>query len=156
MMNYSKLKSRRKIRTASSFFFLTFLCLVDSFVLLPLRSQVLLRNIRIDAIDKKETYNDDAFGLVFLGSIFIAKDTNFAACFGLFSFIAVILTRINSNLYTPLLPGFVAAISFLATSISLLLNGINGEEAIKVDFILCVVSCLWLIVHRRSEQNRKS
>jgi hypothetical protein len=84
-------------------------------------------------------YNDDAFGLVLLSSLFVAKDYTFATCFGLLSMLAVVLVKFEVTKFTPLLPGLVALLSY---AVSRIIVGVP-EEAVPVELATCVVSLAW-------------
>jgi len=93
-------------------------------------------------------YNDDAFGLVFLSSIFIAKDYTFAACFAAVSFVAVILVQFGGVKFNPLFPGLVAVVSFIVSSIAgnVVAAVVPEEVAIPVELGACAVSLVWGLI----------
>lgn len=64
-------------------------------------------------------YNDDAFGLGFLSSLFVAKDYTFAATFASLSFLAVIMVQFAGVKFTSLVPrlcGFIV-ITFIVGNV---------------------------------------
>lgn len=65
-------------------------------------------------------YNDDAFGLVFLTSLFIVQDYNFCAVFGGLSFASTIFFRKKEDSnetyrISLIVPGILALVSFVLT-----------------------------------------
>ena len=90
-------------------------------------------------------YNDDAFGLVFLSSLFVAKDYTFAAIFASLSFLAVIMIQFAGVKFTPLAPGFVAAVSLVITTIvgNVVTDVMPEDIAVPVEVAASAVSLVW-------------
>lgn len=105
-------------------------------------------------------YNDDAFGLVFLSSLFVAKDYTFAATFASLSFLAVIMVQFAGVTFTPLAPGFVALMSLFVTAI--VGNGFELTDVIPEDIALPVevaasaVSLAWGFIQTTRDDKRDS
>lgn len=111
-------------------------------------------NSENDSSDRTEVvYNDDAFGLIFLSSFFVAKDYTFAACFGALSFLAVILVQFGGFRFNPLLPGLVAISSFIVTSIvgNVVTDAVPEDAAIPVELGATAVSLIWGLIQATRE-----
>ena len=88
-------------------------------------------------------YNDDAFGLLFLSGLLVEHDTPFAATFGILSGITAFAVKRAVIPFVPLLPGTIAAISFIvATGIHVT----HGDKVFvwrdisKLELIVCAIS----------------
>jgi hypothetical protein len=100
------------------------------------------------ARDTKEGYNDDAFGLVFLGGAFAAQDAVFSTVFLTLSAIAALATQQNILPANNQVPAAVAGVTLLLTptSTTLLLGGLNNlpeagnPSASTFEVGLCVAS----------------
>lgn len=101
-------------------------------------------------------YNDDAFGLVFLSSFFVAKDYTFSAIFASLSFLAVILVQFGGVKFSPLIPGFVAIISLIVTSLvgNVVTDVIPEEIALPVELAACAISLVWGFVQTTRENEK--
>jgi hypothetical protein len=93
-------------------------------------------------------YNDDAFGLVLLSSIFVAKDYTFAACFALLSMLSAGLVQFQVTKFTPLIPGMVALVSY---AISRIIVGVPNE-AVPVELVTCAVSLAWGYIQTKTRE----
>jgi hypothetical protein len=103
---------------------------------------------------KKDTYyNDDAFGLILIGSSILSKDDySFPALFAVFSAGALLSVRFCVVPNDPRLPGVVAVTSLLG---SILVQGAQFSFSRELAFEAAVtcVSVVWsLIQHRRLNQ----
>lgn len=99
-------------------------------------------------------YNDDAFGLIFLGSFAVENDNIFAGTFGILSAVAAILVRKQVLEYRPLMPGIVAVGTVLVrtavTPSELYPNGLT-----QLEVGTCAISLGWSIVQEIQQQNGK-
>lgn len=124
-------------------------------------SSTLQRNWRHDVVlraknDKENldgVYNDDAFGLVFLSSFFVAKDYTFSACFGALSMIAFVFVQFRGVPFNPILPGAVALASLLLKSIigNVVTDVIPEDTALPVELGASVVSLVWGFIQMTRE-----
>lgn len=123
------------------------------------------------------SYNDDAFGLVFLTSLFITQDYLFCILFTAFSFAAVLGTKNQWKLFSSIrnpiiIPGLVALISFvinvafnvaipsLGESQSLAWNDLDVSSSSLLPFTtnqiyelaVCFISAVYAFVTSKSKE----
>ena len=101
-------------------------------------------------------YNDDAFGLIFLTGLLVEHDWPFAATFGILSGIAATAVKRVVLPFVPLLPGTIAAISFLvATGIHATHSneGFLWRDISKLEMTVCTVSIVWGVLQQQPHKN---
>eukprot|EP00586_Coscinodiscus_wailesii_P003115 CAMPEP_0172492118 /NCGR_PEP_ID=MMETSP1066-20121228/23137_1 /TAXON_ID=671091 /ORGANISM="Coscinodiscus wailesii, Strain CCMP2513" /LENGTH=185 /DNA_ID=CAMNT_0013261551 /DNA_START=324 /DNA_END=881 /DNA_ORIENTATION=+ len=101
-----------------------------------------------------EGYNDDAFGLILLSSIFAAKDYTFSAIFIALSFAAVVTSQREDFVLKEnkeRLAGFVACLSFVfGVGVNSVLGG--SEEGVflsagqMLELGTCLISLIWVFL----------
>jgi hypothetical protein len=99
-------------------------------------------------------YNDDAFGLVFLGSFAVEHDNIFAGTFGILSAVAAILVRKKVLEYRPLMPGIVAVGTVLALT-AVTPSELHPNRVTLLQLGTCAISLGWSIVQEIQQQDTK-
>ena len=96
---------------------------------------------------KFQDYNDDAFGLVFLGGSFAAQDPVFAGTFLVLSAAAAVATRQKLIENPPQLPGVVAGVALVIANLLALLHlATRSDTALQAELAVCSISILYVFV----------
>jgi hypothetical protein len=99
-------------------------------------------------------YNDDAFGLIFLGSFVVEHDNTFAATFATLSAVAAILVRQRIVIQgIPVLPGLVALTNLLVFQTPVFSN-LHPESLSYLQVGSCMLSFIWSVL-KSTKLNRK-
>ena len=100
-------------------------------------------------------YNDDAFGLIFLGSFVVEHDNIFAGTFGILSAVAAILVRKKVLEYRPLMSGIVAVGTLLVLT-AVTPSELHPNSVTLLQLGTCAISLGWSIVQEiQQQQNGK-
>jgi hypothetical protein len=101
--------------------------------------------------DEINSYNDDAFGLVFLTGGVLSQDVDFVASFAALSAIAAIGTNVGLVAKDERAPAAVAMLTLLITPVisSLRQSGSLEQLAspVPVEIGLCSISAVWAFVN---------
>jgi hypothetical protein len=100
---------------------------------------------------QRGSYNDDAFGFIFLGSSAISQDAVFAAVFLSLSAVAALLTNLHVLPSTKRVPAAVAGCTLLAAPIASAVvpptlfgfSAVPVENARIVQLVFCSVSIVY-------------
>lgn len=113
--------------------------------------------------ETRNSYNDDAFGLIFLNSAVVLRDFNFAASFLLLSAIVAASVSAGTVRLRSWLPGAVAFISFFVARLAAAFGsgpmdwasewaensavgpafGLESDGVLLLEIAACAVSLLW-------------
>ena len=96
-------------------------------------------------------YNDDAFGLIFLGSFAVEHDNIFAGTFGILSAVAATLVRKQVLEYRPLMPGIVAVGTVLVLT-AVTPSELHPNAVTLLQLGTCAISLGWSIVQEIQQQ----
>lgn len=106
--------------------------------------------------DEGNSYNDDAFGLVFLTGGVISQDVEFVATFASLSAIAAISTSAGLLKKDERVPAAVALLTLLVSPFvsSLVQSGSleNIAAPMPVEIGLCTISAIWAFVNWSQEK----
>jgi hypothetical protein len=101
--------------------------------------------------DERNSYNDDAFGLVFLIGGLLSQDVDFVATFASLSAIAAIGTNARLVDKDERAPAVVAILTLLITPVTSSLRQYGSVEQIAtplpVEIGLCSISAMWAFVN---------
>eukprot|EP00580_Thalassiosira_gravida_P001731 CAMPEP_0201601094 /NCGR_PEP_ID=MMETSP0492-20130828/2110_1 /ASSEMBLY_ACC=CAM_ASM_000837 /TAXON_ID=420259 /ORGANISM="Thalassiosira gravida, Strain GMp14c1" /LENGTH=133 /DNA_ID=CAMNT_0048064185 /DNA_START=241 /DNA_END=642 /DNA_ORIENTATION=+ len=101
--------------------------------------------------DEGNSYNDDAFGLVFLTGGVLTQDFDFIGTFAAFSALAAIATKLGVVEKDERLPAGVALLTLVVTPVvaSLRVTGKleNMAPPMVIEVGLCTVSAIWAFVN---------
>ena len=101
--------------------------------------------------DEINSYNDDAFGLVFLTGGVLSQDVDFVASFAALSAIAAIGTNVGLVAKDERAPAAVAMITILITPVISSLRQSGSLEQLAspmpVEIGLCSISAIWAFVN---------
>jgi hypothetical protein len=118
----------------------------------PVATQSSLVTLRQQTNDNSN-YNDDAFGLIFLTTLFAEQDVTFAGTFGVLSGVTALLVKTNVLEFRPLIPGLVAVGSLLgmaATTPALHPNDVSQQQV-----IVCAISMIWSVVQEFQQRDEQ-
>ncbi|KAL7536107.1 hypothetical protein ACHAXR_010182 [Thalassiosira sp. AJA248-18] len=107
--------------------------------------------------DEGSSYNDDAFGFVFLIGGVLSQDVDFAATFAFLSAIAAVGTKVGFINKDEKAPAAVAALTLLMSPLVSSLRQTGSLESIAarmpVEIGICTISAVWAFVNasRREE-----
>ena len=117
------------------------------------------------ANEREPSYNDDAFGLVFLTTLLVLNDRLFATVFAVASFFSVIAVRQSYNKQVVVLPGVTAFAALAITTIIRYCTNIvavvdddsiiDNISSLHYELVLCCVSLGWCLVSPSLQQSRK-
>lgn len=129
-------------------FLLSFFACPESFAPTMRRDSTLHRLHASNEKRKQTSYNDDAFGLVFLTPAAVGHDEIFVASFTVLSAIAASLVTSKKADFEPRLPGIVAASSFFLTvTLSKGFGVPSGAtlDARSIEGLTCLISIAWCV-----------
>jgi len=113
-------------------------------------------NMNYKSPDEGNSYNDDAFGLVFLTGGVISQDVEFVATFASLSAIAAISTSAGLLKKDERVPAAVALLALLVSPFvsSLVQSGSleNIAAPMPVEIGLCTISAIWAFVNWSQEK----
>lgn len=108
--------------------------------------------------DEGNSYNDDAFGLVFLTGGVLSQDVDFVATFASLSAIAAVGTSAGIIEKDERAPAAVALITILVSPVVSSLRQTGSLENIAppmiVEIGLCIVSAIWAFVNWSRQEEK--
>lgn len=114
------------------------------------RSSTLL-HMNYKSPDEKNSYNDDAFGLIFLIGGILSQDVDFVVTFAALSTIAALSTNLGLVTKDERAPAVVATLTLLISPVisSLRQSGSLDQLAppMPVEIGLCLISIIWAFVN---------
>ena len=102
---------------------------------------------------KSGSYNDDAFGFIFITGGVLSKDLDFCGTFLVLSALAAIGTSVGVLKADERIPGIVAFATLLVSPFVISLRSGNGiSPPIPIEILLCLISFIWSLIKFKQQQ----